>query len=149
MSISETPCRKSALRLLTRREHSRVELQRKLSVKGFESSEIFVLLDQLEDEDLLSDARFTEVYIRTRRQRGFGPLRIANELAQRGIAQEMIDDYLHAQPDDWFELASSELVKRFGRERARSYKERARQARFLQGRGFSNEVIFRALDEME
>ena len=142
-------CRESALRLLTRREHSRVELHRKLTAKGFEKSNISVLLDQLESEGMLSDIRFTEVYIRARKGRGFGPLRIAMELAQRGIAQETIDDHLQIQSDSWFELARSEFVKRFGAQRAHNYKERARQVRFLQGRGFSTEVIFRALDEME
>lgn len=137
------------MRLLARREHSRVELHRKLSVKGFDKSDILQLLDRLEGEGLLSDARFTEVYVRSRRQRGFGPLRIAMELAQRGIAQEVIDDYLQARAEVWFELARSELAKRYGRRRARSYKERARQARFLQGRGFGTEVIVRALEEMD
>jgi regulatory protein len=141
-------CRDTALRLLARREHSRVELDRKLFVKGFEESEIKEILDQLESEGLLSDARFAEAYVRARRQRGFGPLRIAMELAQRGIAKAMIDDHLHARSEDWFDLASSELTKRYGKRRAHSAKERARQARFLQGRGFVSEIIFRVLDEM-
>lgn len=143
------PCRETAIRLLARREHSRVELLRKLSVKGFQKSDILKALNQLEGEGLLSDARFTEIYIRARRQRGFGPLRIARELAERGIAQERIDDHLHFRSEEWFDLARSEFAKRFGKQRVRNDKERARQARFLQGRGFDTDVIFRVLDELD
>jgi len=148
MSFSESQCRLHALRLLARREHSRLELQQKLSAKGFKEPELEVFLSQLEAENLLSDARFAEAYIRSRRQRGFGPQRIRMELQGRGVADEVIATYLHTNSADWVSLARTQYKKRFGERRAPNYEERARRARFLLGRGFSKEVIYKVLDEM-
>jgi regulatory protein len=148
MSYSEPHCRNFALRLLARREHSRLELQHKLSAKGFNGPELEALLSQLEAEGLLSDARFAEAYIRSRRQRGFGPLRIRSELQMRGVADETVATYLQANSADWVDLARAQYKKRFGKRLTPDYKERARRARFLLGRGFSNEVVLKVLGEM-
>jgi regulatory protein len=148
MSFSESHCRHYALRLLARREHSRLELQQKLSAKGFNAPELEALLSQLEAENLLSDARFAEAYIRSRRQRGFGPQRIRLELQRRGVADETVAAYLHTNSADWVALARAQYKKRFGERQAPNYEERARRARFLLGRGFSKEVIYKVLDEM-
>ena len=147
MSFSESHCRNYALRLLAHREHSRLELHQKLSAKGFNASALEAFLSQLEAEGLLSDARFAEAYIRSRKQRGFGPLRIMLELQRRGVSEETVIMHLQAQSEEWVEVARSQYRKRFGRGQAPDYKERARRARFLLNRGFSNEVIFKILDE--
>lgn len=147
MPSSESHCRQFALRLLARREHSRLELQQKLSAKGFNAAELEELLSQLEAENLLSDARFAEAYIRSRRQRGFGPQRIRLELQGRGVADETVAAYLDTNSADWVALARAQYNKRFGKKLALNYKERARRARFLLGRGFSKEVIFMVIDE--
>ncbi|MEN8129319.1 MAG: regulatory protein RecX [Pseudomonadota bacterium] len=131
------------MRLLTHREHSRLELRIKLTARGFASAQVDGLLNQLQIEGLQSDQRFTEVYVRSRMQRGFGPLRIKGELRKRGVVDDMISAYLNAQSVDWVERARTQYHKRFGDQPAGDYKERAKRARFLQGRGFSKEVIFK------
>lgn len=143
MSSSGANCRDCALRLLTHREHSRLELRIKLNARRFESAQIDEILNQLQIEGLQSDERFTEVYVRSRKQRGFGPLRIKAELRGKGIADEIISAYLNALSVDWVELAKTQYHKRFGDKPAGDYKERAKRARFLQGRGFSKEVIIK------
>ncbi|MCP4410129.1 MAG: regulatory protein RecX [Gammaproteobacteria bacterium] len=145
MSSSGPNCRDCALRLLTRREHSRLELHSKLIARGFASAQIDGLLDQLQTEGLQSDERFTEVYVRSRMQRGFGPLRIREELRKKGVVGDLISAYLNAQSVDWVERARTQYHKRFGDQPANDYQERVKRARFLQGRGFSKEAIFKVL----
>ncbi len=141
--------RKRALRLLARREHSRLELSRKLDAKGVNSNKIEGLLDHLERQGLLSDERFTESYVHSRKQRGYGPYRIAAELKDKGIAESLIEKYLNPDASDWGDLASYHYRKRYGGKAIMSRQERARRARFLLARGFSNEMIFKLLDDID
>lgn len=142
----ERHIRNVALRLLSRREHSRLELDRKLKTKGFLSDEIDELLDSLANEGLQSDARYAENYIRSRRQRGFGPLKIRLELQRRGISSDLMDslindDHIDADHQTWLDIARREYAKKFGDQTAESMQEKARRARFLQARGFTGDII--------
>ncbi len=148
-SIPERDSRQVALGLLARREHSRHELQYKLASRGFEEPEIEDLLSALTAERLLSDGRFAEAYVRSRQQRGMGPLRVRAELRERGVAGELIDDALSRAEDDWLELARAQFHKKFSEGAARDYKARAKQARFLQQRGFSGDIIRSVLDDTD
>jgi regulatory protein len=139
-------CRERAIGLLARREHSRLELRHKLLSRGCDESELGALLASLSAEGLQSDERFTEAYVYSRSQRGFGPLRIQAELRERGIEDGLIQRFLDFQSQAWLERAHQEWQKRFGK-RAADYKERARQARFLQGRGYSPQMIRQVLNE--
>jgi regulatory protein len=139
-------CRERAIGLLARREHSRLELRHKLLLRGCEEAELDALLSSLSAKGLQSDERFTEAYVYSRGQRGFGPLRIQAELRERGIDDGLIHRFLDVQAEVWLEQAQQQWQKRFG-EKATDYKERARQARFLQGRGFSPQMIRRVLNE--
>jgi regulatory protein len=107
----------TALRLLARREHSELELRHKLKGRNFAGNIVDTVIMQLVDEGLLSDHRFAEVYIRGRFERGYGPLRIRAELRERGVSGDSAEQF----PGD--------------------YRERARQKRFLQQRGFSSDQI--------
>ncbi len=78
--------RKRALDLLARREHAVAELTRKLIEKGFDEIFVHEALSALVDDGLLSDARYAESYVRSRMGKGFGPVRIREELRQRGVA---------------------------------------------------------------
>lgn len=129
-----------------RREHSRRELRGKLVAAGHEAEAVDRLLAQLEQERLLSDDRFAEAYIRYRSERGYGPMRIKAELRERGIDDSLGNEQLRAAEVDWFELAEHVRHKRFGSGSPRDFKERARQMRFLQYRGFTSEQIQAALD---
>lgn len=139
-------CSRTALELLARREHSRRELTRKLGARGFSDDVIAAVLDELERSGALADARFTDSFVRSRVAKGQGPQRIRAELAQRGIAETQAADVLRGAEVDWLETIKAVRRKRFGPELPREYAERARQARFLQYRGFSSEHIRAALE---
>jgi regulatory protein len=138
-------CRRRALDLLARREHSRLELERKLAARGFTEDVVGPTLDALESSGALAAARFTESFIRSRVARGNGPVRIRAELAERGVAGEGSEQLGDTQVD-WIAAARAARAKRFGSELPRDFKERARQARFLQRRGFNSAQVSAALD---
>lgn len=127
-----------AIRMLARREHSALELSTKLSKKGFEDDVIAELLTRLITLDLQSDERFTECYTRSRKNRGYGPTRIKQELQQRGISAEMIANYLQ-EDDSWVTLAYEVRLKKFGWEQPEDFTEKAKALRFLLYRGFTTE----------
>jgi regulatory protein len=99
------------------------------------------------DEGLLSDRRFAEAFINARRERGQGPLRIGMELRQRGIDKAIAAALLGNGEADWPALAREARRKRFGDEIPGDYTERARQARFLRFRGFTEAQVSAALGD--
>ncbi len=144
----------AALALVARREHSRLELARKLARRkpppGWDAEQMLALreqvLDELVEQRLLSESRFAETYVRMRSERGYGPLRIRAELRERGLNDGLIESGMEAAEPDWYALAARTWEKKFGREgRAQDFKQRARQARFLQNRGFDAEQVAHAL----
>jgi regulatory protein len=102
------------------------------------------VLDCLVAEGLQSDARFAENYARQRADKGFGPLRIGLELRQRGV--EVPADGLGDEASGWAERAARVRSRRFGKGRPGDLRERARQARFLEYRGFTAEQIRQSLN---
>ncbi len=130
-----------AIKLLARREHAARELERKLRDKGFDAAAVQGCIARLQRERLQSDERFTEVYVSSRTGRGYGPLRIRAELAERGVDDEIVQRHLDASAEQWRRLADEARRKRFGARLPQDYQERARQARFLQYRGFSGEQL--------
>ena len=137
--------RASALRLLARREHSSLELQSKLAARGFASEAIEPVLAALEDKKLLSDARFVEEFVAARVRRGSGPMKIREELRGRGVTGDRVEEALAGLKAGSAERADAARRKRFGPALPKDMQERARQARFLQQRGFSMEDIRKAL----
>lgn len=133
--------RSCALNFLARREHSKLELQRKLGTKGFGAHEIAKLLQELVNEKLQSDDRFTESYINMRSSKGFGPLRIKGELEARGIDRETIEKHLDENDTSWFDLAKAIRKKKFGEKVSSDLHHKAQQIRFLYYKGFTNEQI--------
>ena len=145
-ALDEPACRRAALERLARREHSRQELERKLAARGFAGDVITSALDELERTGALADARFTDSFVRARVAKGQGPQRIRAELAQRGIADDQANGVLRGADVDWLATIRAVRSKRFGPEPPRDYAERARQARFLQYRGFDAAQIRAALE---
>ncbi len=139
--------RAQALRLLARREHSVLELRRKLEQRGWRGELLDAVLDSLVEQNLLSDRRFAEVYTRGRIERGYGPLRIRAELRERGIDGGLAEAALAAEAPDWIERARDARLRRFGEALPADYRERARQMRFLQQRGFDSGQIRAAFEE--
>jgi regulatory protein len=134
--------------MLSRREHSIWELQRKLVVRGYQSNLIEAVLVELCRDNLQSDQRFTENYIRSRVEHGFGPHRIAAELRERGVSTELIINCLKRE-DQWDSQVIKARNKRFGQVIPSSLKERNQQIRFLQYRGFTQEQINHALNGID
>jgi regulatory protein len=147
MKTKSTPdpgdLRERALRLLARREHSRFELARKLEQAGFESRDIAALLDEFENKNWLSDRRFAESWVADHRARA-GSVKLAYDLRQRGVSDSIIESVLGEHRDSELERAREVWRKKFGSAPADAA-EKARQMRFLQGRGFSSWVTRQVL----
>lgn len=145
-TISPSP-RNKALDLLARREHSAAELRAKLVARDFDADGITVTIDALVREGLLSDERFTAAFVISRVRKGQGPIRIRGELKQRGVADELIAIHLERADVDWVQLARSVWERKYSSTQPAGYRERARQSRFLQHRGFSGEQIRAAIGD--
>lgn len=145
----EASLRARALQYLARREYSRAELRGKLlphALNNEDSSRpenLDALLDDLTARGWLSDVRAATQLLHARRSR-FGTQRIAHELRQKGIAETLIDEAMPQLKETEFETAREVRQKKFGA-LPLDVKEKARQVRFLQSRGFALEVIFKVL----
>ena len=134
-----------ALRCLAQREHSRTELARKLGKLGSEE-EVDAELDRLTELGLLSDARFADAYVRAKAAR-FGASRLRIELSRRGVGTEQIISAIEENCSDSELERARDITRRKFAAAPADAREWARQARFLQGRGFSTEIIRRVLKE--
>ena len=134
-----------AVAYLARREHSAFELQQKLERSGIAADLVTEVVGDLQRQGLVSDQRFAEAYIRFRSGKGYGSQRIEMELNEKGIDRSLISLALECSNCDWMKLASNVRTKKFGAGQPADYRERARQARFLQYRGFTGEQIRIAL----
>lgn len=134
-----------AIALLAGREHSRQELRNKLLRYSDDSALLEQVLEQLQADNLQSDARYADSFVRSRISRGQGPLRIRQELRQRGVEHSLIEQVLQDNEVDWAALALAQRRKRFGREPVSEPKAYARQSRFLAYRGFSHDQVRSAL----
>ncbi|MEJ2442408.1 MAG: regulatory protein RecX [Exilibacterium sp.] len=132
--------RNAAISLLAQREHSRLELVQKLQRRFGPTDLIASVVECLAEDNLQSDARFAESFVSARMRRGQGPLRIAMELKERGVSEDLCRTVLDLGEDVWCELARSVWQKRFGAVAADS-KAKAKQIRFLRYRGFMQEHI--------
>ncbi len=129
------------LNLLTRRDHSILELTQKLRIKGHVTEEITAVIADLVQIGLINESRFAENYIRWRTMKGYGPMRISQELQIRGIASEMIADQLDITDNAWLTTVRKCWQKHFKSRIPTDFKQRAKQMRFLQYRGFTREQI--------
>jgi regulatory protein len=131
----------AAIRLLASREHSRAELKRKLGVKADDPASLEQVLDNLQQQKLQSDERFVEQYVGSRKRKGYGPLRIRQELQRKGVEREEIDRWLQEGDPEWWDLLEQVAVRKFGTTAAADYAEKSKRARFLEYRGFLPEMI--------
>ncbi len=137
--------RRKAIGLLARREHSRAELARKLAADGTDE-DIANVLAQLESEGLLSDARAAAAYVRAHGAR-FGAARLRQDLRSRGLDPAVVAAEVGELPSE-LERARAVWSKKFATV-PEDAKEWARQARFLQSRGFATDVIRRLLKDVD
>jgi regulatory protein len=136
---AQSSLRARALRLLARREHSRLELERKLASHAESPEELVVLLDELVQRGWLSEQRVIEQVVHARRGR-FGSERIWRELRKLGIAEELIAEALPEMKNGDLNAARAVWNRKFGKLPG-DIAERARQVRFMRNRGFSPDII--------
>lgn len=146
---SKTDIHAVVMRLLANREHSRMELQRKLEQRGFAAEQIIAVLDQFAANNLQSDSRYTENYIAARQQRGYGPVRIQVELREHGVADTVISEFLDFTAAEWLDLGSQARQKKFGAPLPVDYPAKVRQMRFLEYRGFTHPQLRRILESAD
>jgi regulatory protein len=139
----EISLRVRAMRYLARREHSRAELHGKLLPHVQEGEDLAAVLDELEKRNWLSDARAATQWVDAKRSR-FGTQRIAHELRQKGIAENLIAEAIPLLKETELDAAREVWQKKFG-VLPQDAKEKAKQIRFLQSRGFSMDVIFNVM----
>ena len=132
-----------ALRLLSGREHSRVELERKLAAHEEEPGQLQRVLDELQGKGFISDLRAAESLLHRRASR-LGAGRIRQELLAKGIASDQVAAAVARLRETETERARDVWRKKFG-ELPQDAAQRARQARFLAARGFGGETIQRVL----
>jgi regulatory protein len=134
----QSKCYAAALKMLMRREHSKLELRQKLNLKDFDDAVINDSISLLAEQKYQSDERFSEAFILMRFNQGKGPIKISMELKSRGISEFDLTLF------NWFELAKDVKYKKFGDSKFLDYKEKSRQKRFLQSRGFGFDEINQA-----
>ena len=139
----ELSLRVRAMRYLARREHSRAELHAKLQPYVQEGEDLEAVLGELESKNWLSDVRAATMLVDSQRGR-FGSQRIAHELRQKGIAESLISEAMPQLKETEQEAAKEVWLRKFGAAPVDA-KEKAKQVRFLQSRGFSMDSIFAVL----
>lgn len=133
-----------ALRLLAAREHSALEVRRKLLRRG-DAAAVAQVVEHLARDGLLSDERFAESFVHSRIERGQGPLKIRSGLIARGVTGELIDRALARTEAFWLERARAAAMRRFGAEPPACGADQSRRWRFLAGRGFPSDVAHQVL----
>jgi len=132
---------------LSRREHSYQELIKKLGKKDFNLSSVNIELEKLIEDGLQSDRRFTESFIRSRKNQGKGPLRIRSELSIRGVASQLINDGIQeVKQEEWTQLAVEVLEKKLGNDSELDYHKQLKLMRFLSTRGFDKQQVKSAIN---
>lgn len=138
---AEPTASQRAVGLLTRREHSRKELQRKLTQRGVPAEEASATVERLAEAGWQNDDRFAELVVRSRASAGYGPLRIRAELATHGLDREVIATAIESFEGDWREIACEQVRRRFGSSGLDAAVARRKAADFLLRRGFDGDAV--------
>jgi regulatory protein len=132
-----------ALRLLTRREHTRLELERKLAPHVEDPAELQSLLDEFTDRGWLSETRAADQLVRLKRAR-FGAARIRQDLIDKGVPHDLIAPAMETLKESELDAARGVWKRKF-RAPPADTAERAKQIRFLQSRGFGLNIAIRVV----
>ena len=126
---------------LARREYGQEELERKLVTAGYDANIVADEVHKLTTEGLQSDTRYAESFVQSRINQGKGPVRIREELRERGLRGIDIDQAIESADQDWYSLAREVRERKFGASMPSDFPEKAKQMRFLQYRGFESEQV--------
>ena len=146
-NAQEKSLRQRALEYLSKREYSAVELANKLKTYADEADDIPALIADFKERGWVSDTRFTEQLVRARKVK-FGSAKVANELREKGVSDELIAEAISDIKENELENATEVWRKKFKRPAA-DRNEWAKQARFLQSRGFSFDTIKKVLSKQD
>ena len=136
-----------AVSLLARRDYSTNDLKRALAERGYNEHCQEVVVGDLESFGKINNERYGQNLVAYRSRRGHGPARIKHVLHKAGLSRSAIDEAIKGEEaPDFLALARTTRLRKFGAELPKDRKERARQARFLQYRGFSNDHIRAVLE---
>ncbi|AOW83480.1 recombination regulator RecX [Vibrio mimicus] len=149
MNLDLAACRQSALQLLSRRDHSEYELQQKLALKGHQTEVIDEVVKYCLELGYLSDVRYAASQARQMVHKGYGEQRLRQQLKEKRVAEDVIEQVLAEQTIDWFELAKEVAHKKFKSGISLERSQYAKQVRYLQYRGFSFDQIRYALQANE
>lgn len=138
-----------ALFLLSRRDYGKAELFARMKRRMYEKNEGIIdeqliegVLDKLSEQHFLDDDRVVSLLLQGYARKGYGPLRIKQELRQKGFAETLVEHHFAELDVDWFEKAAEVRSKKFGDEIPTDFKEKGKQIRYLQYRGFFGDMIF-------
>lgn len=139
-----------AVALLSRREHSALELRRKLIERGFEPAEVDTALQRLQGSGLQDDARFADSLVRSRANGGRGPLQLRAELARHGLAEGLAAQAIEQAEteQDWASRAFELATRRLKGVAPADLRERRRLADFLLRRGFPSAIVRTVLEQI-
>ena len=141
-----TLIKNKALDFLTRREYAAVELSERLAMRFKEHQNIIdAVIEDLQNQGLQSDHRFSEVLIRHRAQGGYGRARIAHELMSRGVDSSIIEMALEEAEIDFDAIALGQYKKHFKNKPIENVTTKQKHIAYLKGRGFDFSQIQRVL----
>ncbi len=141
--LTGTRLRSYAFAVLTRREYSKADLIEKLALYAQNREEVLGLVEEFAQENYQSDQRVAEMTVRSQVRKGKGPNRIKLALHSKKLDQSLVREDL--KEIDWYAQAYELKVKKYGTAVAKDPKEKAKQIRFLQYRGFEMDAIFKAI----
>lgn len=143
--------RRSAMNALGRREQSVFELKQKLSHRYEEASELEIteVIERLTNQDLQSDPRFAEMFVRSRINKGKGPNLIRRELEQQNLSAALMDQAFSQNPCDWQQNALQQLQKKFSITDMQDIALRAKATQFLYRRGFDSDTCSKAVEALK
>lgn len=136
LQIDPADIRFAAMNLLARREHTRQELHNKLQRRFPDAVLVAVEIQRLSDENLQSDERFAENFVRYRAGLGFGFMHVRQDMRQRGLCDSQIALAFDCAEISWVALAEEVYRKKFGERPPADIKEKAKRVRYMQYRGF-------------
>ena len=139
--IKNQDIRKKLLDLLSRREHSKYEIFNKLKYRVESEEELIKEIHKLTEENLQSDLRFSESFIRSRYNSGFGPVRIKYDLSSRKVLLNIIEKAFEEVSLDWEEKLVKENLKKYGEMPPSNLKELSKRLKFFTQRGFEQDII--------
>jgi len=122
-----------------------LEIRDKLLKRDFEEEEIAQAISELKQGGWLSDERYAEAYIRMRQQKGFGPIRIAMELNERGVDESIVEAFIDDSEESWQQILERQYLKKYKNRPVEDYNDKAKRIRFLQYRGFPLDAIYRTI----